>query len=369
MSWMGSSELLGTVIRTHGSLIYKHPNVPEDVVQQGKFGQLKIALIADHFTTTCLSEECRIKHVTPKNYRDVIGFWRPDLLFVESVFHGSRGCWRYRVAKQPKYLRLTKPRSIFNVVKFARKKGVPTVFWNKDDGAFFDDFIDVAKEFDYIFTTDKECVEKYRRRVPPHVPVNTLTMPYQPKFHNFTGFNFTRNEACFMGSYYRKILNERRRFLDMVFDSCDETNLRLNAYDRNQGRLSRHFEFGFPRKEQLCVHNKVSHSETAQVYKSHAISLNVNSVTDSDTMCSRRLLEILACGGIAVTNPSQAIDKYFRNYCHVVSTREEAIELFSRLRHGPSCDDMDRAEAGAMYVHDNHTWAHRLDELCAIVKI
>ncbi len=64
--------MLGSVIRKHGSLVYKHPQVPEDVVQQGKFGQLKIALIADHFTTTCLSEECRIKHVTPKNYRDVI---------------------------------------------------------------------------------------------------------------------------------------------------------------------------------------------------------------------------------------------------------------------------------------------------------
>ncbi len=86
-------------------------------------------------------------------------------------------------------------------------------------------------------------------------------------------------------------------------------------------------------------------------------------------MYSRRLLEILACGGIAVTNPSRAVDKFFGNYCHVVSTREEAGELFSRLRHGPSREDMDRAAAGAMYVLENHTWAHRLDELCAIVNI
>jgi spore maturation protein CgeB len=87
-------------------------------------------------------------------------------------------------------------------------------------------------------------------------------------------------------------------------------------------------------------------------------------------MCSRRLLEILACGGIAVTNPSPAVDQYFRNFCHVVSTREEARELFSRLRYGgPSREDMERAEAGAMYVRENHTWAHRLDELCAIVNI
>lgn len=361
--------MLGSVIRTHGSLVYKHPKVPEDVVQNGKFGQLKIALIADHFTTTCLSEECRIKHVTPHNYRDIISFWRPDLLFIESVFHGYRGCWRYRVAKQPKYLRLTKPRSIFKVIKFARLKGIPIVFWNKDDGAFFDDFIDVAKKCDFIFTTDKECVEKYRQHVLPHVPVNTLSMPYQPKFHNFTGFNFTRNEACFMGSYYRKILNERRQFLDMVFDICEETHLPLNAYDRNQGRVSRHFEFRFPKHDQLSVCNKVPHKETAQIYKSHAVSLNVNSVTDSETMYSRRLLEILACGGIAVTNPSRAVDKYFSRYCHVVSSRQEARELFSRLSHGPSPEDLERAAEGATYVRENHTWTHRLEELCTAVNI
>jgi spore maturation protein CgeB len=43
--------------------------------------------------------------------------------------------------------------------------------------------------------------------------------------------------------------------------------------------------------------------------------------------------------------------------------------LLSRLRHGPSREDMERAEAGATYVRQNHTWTHRLEELCAIVKI
>ncbi|MDR2364769.1 MAG: glycosyltransferase, partial [Zoogloeaceae bacterium] len=98
-------------------------------------------------------------------------------------------------------------------------------------------------------------------------------------------------------------------------------------------------------------------------------SLNVNSVVRSETMCSRRLLEILACGGIAVTNHSRAVDRYFREYCHVANTREEARELFSRLKHGPSREDRERAEAGAAYVRQNHTWTHRLEEICAVVKV
>lgn len=361
--------MVGRVIRKLGSLFYEFPTVLEDVERPGKFGSLKIALVTDYFTADCLSAECRVRSMTPGNYSEVIGDWKPDLVFVESVFHGVTGAWRYELAKQPKWLRLGKPKAIFRLVEFARSRGIPTVFWNKDDGAFFDAFIDVAKAFDYVLTTDKECIERYRQQVPAHVPVDTLVMPYQPAFHDFTGFNFTHKEACFTGSYYRRILNERRRFLDMVFDACEESELCLNVFDRNHDRLSRHFEFRFPKKSQLRLHGKVPHRETAQIYKAHVVSLNVNSVTDSETMCSRRLLEILACGGIAVTNPSRSVNRYFRDYCHVVNTREEAQELFSRLRHGPAREDMDRAEAGATYVRQNHTWVHRLAEIAAIVNL
>jgi spore maturation protein CgeB len=360
--------MVGAVIRKLGSWVYKYPKVAEDVSGAGRFGHLKIALVTDYFTADCLSAECRVRNVTPANYRDVIENWKPDLLLVESAFHGVDGSWRYELAKQPKTFQFTRPTAIFRVIDCARSAGIPTVFWNKDDGPFFDAFIDVAKAFDYVFTTDEECLARYREQVPAHVPVNTLIMPYQPTFHSFTGFNFTRKEACFTGSYYRRILNERRRFLDMVFEICEHNEMPLNIFDRNHDRLSRHFEFRFPKNGQMRLHGKVPHRETANIYKSHIISINVNSVTSSETMFSRRLVEILACGGIAVTNPGRAVDRYFRDFCHVVQTHEEVQELFVRLRHGPSREDLDRAEAGARYVRENHTWAHRLEKICTVVN-
>ncbi|WZB74639.1 glycosyltransferase [Achromobacter insuavis] len=361
--------MIGGLIRRLGSVFYDYPKVDEDAQRDGEFGRLKIALVTDYFTADCLAAECRVRNVTPRNYREVIEGWKPDLLFVESAFHGADGSWRYELAKQPKSMRLSRPKAIFQVVDAAKARGIPTVFWNKDDGAFFDAFIEVAKAFDYVFTTDKDCIEGYRRHVPADVPVHTLVMPYQPAYHQFTGFNFQRNEACFTGSYYRRILNERRRFLDMVFDGCKAAMLPLNVFDRNHDRMSRHFEFRFPRNDQLRMHPKVAHRQTADVYKSHVVSLNVNSVTGSETMCSRRLLEILACGGIAVTNHSRSVDTYFSDYCHVVTTPEEVKELFERLRHGPSGQDLARAEAGAMYVKQHHTWAHRLREVCAVAGV
>ncbi|MDR1277091.1 MAG: glycosyltransferase [Candidatus Accumulibacter sp.] len=361
--------MVGRVIRRISSLFYEHPTFPEDVAHHGDFVRLKIALVADYFTSDCLSVECRVRALTPANFRELIDEWKPDMVFVESAFHGVNGAWRYELAKQPKWLRLTRPTAIYRLVEFAKARGIPTVFWNKDDDVFFDAFIDVAKAFDFVFTADAGCVARYRQRVPGHVAVNALAMPYQPAFHEFTGFDFTRGEACFTGSYYRRILDERRHFLDMMFDACEDADICLNVFDRNHDRLSRHFEFRFPKRPRLRVHGRVPYRETAGIYKAHVASLNVNSIMDSETMCSRRLLEILACGGIAVTNPSRAVDRHFRDYCHVVSSREEAAEVLARLRAGPSREDKERAEAGAVYVRKNHTWAHRLEQICAVVGI
>jgi hypothetical protein len=357
------SDVIGALIRQMCSRLYTHPSVPEDVAGPGPFGRLKIALVADYFTTACLSAECRIRSLTPQNYEEVIRSWRPDFIFVESAFHGHQQTWRYLLARQPKLFRLGPPKAVGRLLALARDLGIPAVFWNKDDGSFFEDFIDLAKSFDHVFTTDAGCVERYRQCLPAAGAVHVLSMPYQPAFHFFSGFSFTRREACFAGSYYKRILGQRRQFLDMIFGACEDSSLRLNVFDRNHGRFSRWLEFEFPAEGQLVVHPGVPYPETSALYKSHAVSLNVNSVTDSGTMCSRRLLEILACGGIAVTNRSPAVDLHFRDYCHVVETRAEAGELFARLKHGPSLEDLERAEAGAAYVRSAHTWEHRLEEL------
>lgn len=359
--------MLGRAIRQVGQWFYTYPNITDISTGQGSFAKLKIALLADQFTTACLAAEANVKPLTLTNFNEVLTQWQPDLIFVESAFHGIDGSWRYELAKQPKWLRLRQPNTIFKLVNLAKKQGIPTVFWNKDDDAFFNAFIDVAKVFDFVFTTDINCVPLYKQHT--QAAVHTLAIPYQPRFHFFDGFNFTKKEACFTGSYYRKILPARREFMDMLFAACNKAEVDLNIYDRNTGRFSHSLEFRYPKLQHLKLHNAVPHQQTAEVYKAHAVSVNVSSITASETMYSRRLLEILACGGIAVTNPSQAVNKYFKDYCHVVSNHEEAVETLARLSSGASKDDLERAQAGADYVKQEHTWAHRLEEVCALVKI
>lgn len=361
--------MLAPLIRTADRMVYTRPSVPQDILGTGSFRQLKVAAVADYFTSTCLSAECRLRNVTPDNYQDILHNWKPDLLFVESAFHGVGGEWRYELAKQPWYIRWNAPTILPKVVQFARELRIPAVFWNKDDGAFFDAFIDMAKLFPHVLTTDNTCVPKYKAVMPADATVDVLPMAVQTAFHCFTGFHFEKNAACFVGSYYRKILNVRRKFLDMVFTVCEATRLPLDIYDRNSGRLSHYFEFRYPKNTTLSIYGSVPYAQTAALYKQYALSVNVNSVTDSDTMLSRRVLEILACGGIIATNPSPVIQREFHDFCHSIDTPEQAQELFSRIRKdGPSADDKTRAEAGAAYVREHHSWTKRLEQIVSTIQ-
>ena len=161
--------------------------------------------------------------------------------------------------------------------------------------------------------------------------------------------------------------DERRRWQNMIFNAACESKLSLTIYDRNSGR--RASDYRYPELECITMKSIVSYEETGQVFKDYPISLNVNTIQDSSTMFSRRLIEILACGGIAVSNPSLAIGRYFKEYCYVVSNETEALELLSRLKNGPSEVDLQRAKAGAAYVAKEHTWAHRLKEIREVVGI
>jgi spore maturation protein CgeB len=323
----------------------------------------RIALVSDALTQSSLEAECDVITVTPRNHKFTLKYGRPDLLLVESAWQGHANKWKFRIAAYPDHPQRSNV-ALAELVARARDAGIPTVFWNKEDGVHFDRFIDSARLFDHVFTVDENCIARYRAVVAPEVTVDTLLFAVQPDTHSFSGFDFKYKRSNFVGSYSHHIHNRRRCWQDMFFSVASETGLGVTAVDRNSGRKAAHYRY--PQLPNFEVLPAVTHAQTAQIYKDYLVSLNVNTIEDSATMFSRRLVEILACGGIAVTNPSPAVTRYFQDYCHVLHTADEAHDLFDRLRHGPDAQDLELARAGAEYVLREHTWAHRLDEIMAV---
>ena len=319
---------------------------------------MNVDLVADKLTYHSLLCENSINLVNV--------FSSKDLLFVESAWQGRWNRWKYKIASYPDHPERNNDK-LKKLVQKAKDRGIPTVFWNKEDGVHFDRFIDSAKLFDHVFTVDETCIPRYKEVMGQDASVHTMMFAVQPKFHYFDGFNFKFNRANFVGSYSHHIHDIRRQWQDQLFQSATDTGLGLTVFDRNSKRKSKNYRY--PTYPNMDIKKAVKYPKTGQIYKDYLVSLNVNTVTDSPTMFSRRLVEILACGGIAVTTPAESVDKMFAEYCHVVNSAEEMQELFARLKHGPSKDDLERARAGAEYVAKYHTWEHRLDEMARIIGL
>lgn len=329
--------------------------------------QLRVALVADPLTRACLEPECELADVTPDNYKDVLVNFKPDFLFFESVWHGRDDAWKFKVASYPWY-RFRSNKAVAHLTQYARSLGLPTVFWCKEDGVHFQRFIDSARHFDHVLTVDANCVRRYKAVMGTDASVSVLPFPVQPLYHSFTGFGFKHRGAAFLGSYSHHIHSARRMWQDMAFTSVLKAGLGLTIFDRNSNRKSGIYRY--PELTGAVVMPSITHQQTGHAYKDYVISLNVNTVVDSPSMYSRRLVEILACGGIAVTSPAQSVDDLFKDYVHVVSTTEEAMTLFTRIaKEGPNVQDLERARAGAAYVLREHTWAQRLVEIADLVGV
>lgn len=313
--------------------------------------------ICDDLTYSCLEFE----NVNIDNLVFLRLTNKPSILFVESAWQGYKDRWKYKIASYPSHPNRTNEKLV-RLVEKAKAKGIPTVFWNKEDGIHFDRFIDSAKHFDHIFTVDQNCVERYRAIVPASTTVEVAMFPVQPKIHNYQGFNFQKLSANFVGSYSLHIHDKRRERQDMLFSAAAKVKLPVTVFDRNSDRKS--VNYRYPDREfGLVVKPSIDYLQTPEIYRQYQVSLNVNTVEDSPTMYSRRVVEILACGGILVSTPSLAMERLFKDYCHIVHSEEEAIALFERLKFGASKQDLEMAKAGADFVLNNFTWKQFLEKI------
>lgn len=328
--------------------------------------RLRIALVADTLTYESLQDECHIAYITPRNHRLRLPLFKPDLLLVESTWRGLRNRWRYKVASYPDTPSRTNA-DLQALVQYANKRGIPTVFWNKEDPVHFDRFADSAVLFDHIFTVDSTSIPQYQR-IAPHAKTHALMMfAVQPRIHSYTGFAPSEASASFVGSYLANTHERRRMWQDMLFSAAASTT-GLTVFDRNS-KLTAPF-YRFPERSGMAVQAAVPYAETANIYRRHIANLNVNTIEASPTMLSRRLMEIVATGGLAVSSPSEAASLMLGDYAHIVSTEDEANALLERLsKDGPSAQDRARIEAGAHYMTENHTWAHRLSYLADTVGL
>ncbi|WP_313318460.1 glycosyltransferase [Stenotrophomonas sp.] len=311
--------------------------------------------VMDEFSRACFAPHANLIEPRPDNWEGLLDKYNPDFLFIESSWKGNSGSWQYRVGNYAN----PPGNEILDMVGEFRKRGIPTVFWNKEDPVHFNDFVAKAIHFDHIFTTAQEAIPRYVDRTTASVDV--LQFAAEETLHNPIGSGERNSRICFAGSFYANRFPERRDDQLMLLDAALAHD--FDIFDRNHKPGALHSDFSFPERFSGNIRGSLPYSGVNDAYRKYRVFLNVNSVIDSPTMFSRRVFELLACGTPVVSTWSQGTEETFGSdlVWHVRSA-EEAKEALAVLM----TDDREwtrRSLQGIREVFAKHTYRHRFQQI------
>lgn len=291
------------------------PAVPSTLPYSGlkRPSEFRVAIIADEFTTQSFRGEFQHVPVEPNNWQQQFEEHRPDLFFCESAWSGPDSTvrpWKGRIYASERFPRENRT-ALLEILAHCRKSGIPTIFWNKEDPAYFGDkvhnFTATAKLFDFVFTTADECVEGYRR---DHDCKSVATLPFatQPRLFNPLEIAPRSNEVVFAGSWY-SYHEDRSRDMVRMFDRLVADGFALKIYDRyfGDGDANHHY----PEKYRSFVRPGVPHANMDAVYKESVFGLNFNTITQSRTMFARRVFELMSSNTLVLSNYSRGMHEMF----------------------------------------------------------
>lgn len=307
------SEALQNAVR--GMDLLPPPATPD-------LGLRPVASILDEFSEQCFARTAGLWPVVPGSLPIDLDYFQPDFLLVESAWNGNRGDWRYLVTStNGTHAPLVK------LVDQARRRGIPTVFWNKEDPPHFDDFAPAAILFDYIFTSEVALVERYQK-LAPHAHVDVLKFAASPTLHRPERIDgYRAGGVCFAGQYFRHKFPERRSQMDYLFEAASHFD--FSIYSRMLGGLEK---YAFPDEYLQFIVGSLPYAEMVNEYRRHKIFLNVNSVPDSRSMCARRVFELASSKTIVLSAATPAIRSvYLDDEVPMASNAQEARDILSTL--------------------------------------
>lgn len=318
-------------------------------------GAPTVAAILDTFTEFCLRYEADLVLLSPKHWKQQLDRAQPAFLLVESAWAGNDGAWRYVLTNYKK--RDVNP--LRDLVRHCRAQRIPTVFWNKEDPPNFDVFIDVAKDFDFIFTTDEDCIPKYRRMC-RHDRIYLMPFASQPRLHNpCRDRSWPRHPVCFAGSWMEKYPERKKALQDLLEPALA---FGLHIFDRNFKAGGHDPRYRFPDRYQGAIKGSLDYEHMLAAYRCYDVMMNVNTVTDSPTMFSRRVFESLACGTPVISTDSVGLRAMLGNHVRITRSPQDTTAHLRELLD----DDERRMREGHLayrHVHELHTYRHRVEAM------
>ncbi|MFP3396171.1 glycosyltransferase [Brevibacterium sp. SIMBA_078] len=322
-------ELASTLPQSNGSEYFsrKHP--------------YHVAIITDEYMYNFYRDAFeQVTYVKPSTVDDVLSEGFDILLYVS--------CWKGLANEDWRGVKFRdEPRSALDrLIGYSKKHGKLTVFQSIEDPSNFEYFLPVAEKFDFVFTSDSDCIDRYRETL-GHDRVAYLEYGANPHLNNPIGsYRHAINKAFFAGSYPKRY-QERIEDMHAIFDSVLSTGDNLTLIDRNFGNE----EYAFPQKYSDLALEPVPHDDLQRIHKLFRWSLNFNSIKSSPTMCAMRVYELQAQGKGLISNYSNSVFNKFPEIRIVV----EPEQLDSHFSSSITMSELKNNEAQVRNVMTSRT--------------
>lgn len=345
-------------------LTYKN-KIKKGIFNSGEKRFKKGFILSDPITEFCFAERLNLDVLDRHNFREqILSISNPDdyFFFLESAWHGKNGSWQFALTSPG--LKHPNAQALLEAITLFKELDIPIVFWNKEDPMHYEMFFHYANLADFIFTTDNSMIPKYKRDTGNE---NVFSLKFAAPLETcnpFKRFEGVIESVCFAGTYYAENHADRKRQMDNLLPTLIKHNGAI--YNRVSDNESPKYKY--PAVYQNCIREGVPFDEMVKLYKQFQVFLNVNTITGSETMMSRRVYELLSSGTPVVSTPSKAINKQFPGIVLTARNENEADMAVGKLLSDPYFWAM-QSHKGIREVVEKHTYEMRAKELLECVGI
>ena len=286
-----------------------------------KKSQLTIGILTDEFMYNYYKDAAGFVAIPYEHYQEFINNTELDMVMYVS-------CWRGMY--QNDWYGDERHGEVPELIRYANERNLTTIFQSIEDPTNYDRYLPIARECDYIFTSDLDCVDRYKRDTGNP---NAFLLEYgvNPLFHNPIGMNRKRtmqgdydcSTVFFAGSWMERY-KKRCRDINLLFKGVLDSGHNLMIADRNTEVTLPGYRF--PRKYRSSVIPAVNHTLLQKIHKLFDFNVNINTVQDSPTMCAMRVYELQALGCLMLSNYSLAVSERFPGV-FMINHSEEVGEI------------------------------------------
>src|SRR5699024_7416570 len=140
---------------------------------------LNIGIICDEFLYYSLKDTANFIYIPYEEKLEINQ--EVDLFLVVSSWRGLDHSWDYVANPKGK-----KREKLIELIQMYKENDIPTIFYSKEDPVSYKEYLSLAKECDFIFTSARESIAKYKLDT-GNENVDLLEFGVNPMYHNPIG--------------------------------------------------------------------------------------------------------------------------------------------------------------------------------------